>query len=95
MMKVVLGVFFGLLGSSLVLAQDEVPGDDYFKIETLSEGLVDAMEIAVLPTGDVFIVERTGALKWYHPECGETVVVKEFDVAVLRNEKKKRFSRET
>ena len=94
-MKTALGLFFGTLCSFTLQAQDEVPGDEYFKVETLSEGLVDAMEIAVLPTGDVFIAERTGALKWYQPENGETVVVKEFDVSVMREKKKKKFSRET
>ncbi|MGJ8725113.1 MAG: PQQ-dependent sugar dehydrogenase [Roseibacillus sp.] len=73
----------------------EIPSDDYFVVETLSEGLGDAMEIAVLPTGDVFIAERTGALKWYQPESGETVVVKEFDVAVREKKKGKWVSRET
>ena len=73
----------------------EIPKDSFFKVETLSEGLVDAMEIAVLPTGDVLIAERTGALKWYQPESGKTVVVKEFDVAVRHKEKKKWVSRET
>ncbi len=71
--------------------QKVVPGDEFFKVETLCEGLVDAMEIAVLPTGDVLLTERTGALKWYQPDSGEIVLVKKFDVS-LRN---KANSRET
>ena len=54
------------------------------------------MEITVLPTGDVLIAERTGALKWYQPESGETVLVKQFDVAIRHKDKKKKWvSRET
>ena len=95
-MKTALGLFFGTLCSFTLHAQDEVPGDEYFKVETLSEGLGDAMEIAVLPTGDVLIAERTGALKWYQPESGDTVLVKKFDVAVRHKDKKKKWvSRET
>lgn len=79
----------GLL--ALSLKGTEIPGDEYFKVDTLAEGLVDAMEIAVVPTGDIFIAERTGALKWYSPKTGETKVVKEFEVSL----KEKGFSRET
>ena len=73
-------------------AQEEVPGDEFFKVEVLEEGLVDAMEIAVVPNGDVLIAERTGALKWYQAKTGETKVLKQFEVSV-RSQKK--FSRET
>ncbi|MBK1855691.1 PQQ-dependent sugar dehydrogenase [Verrucomicrobiaceae bacterium 5K15] len=69
-----------------------VPKDEFFKVETLVEGLVDAMEITVLPTGDVFIAERTGALKWYSPKTGETKEIKKFEVSVKT---KKGTSRET
>ena len=60
----------------------QVPDDSHFKVETLVEGLVDAMEIAILPSQDVFIAERTGALKWYSPDTGETKVIKEFEVSL-------------
>ncbi|MDB4265508.1 PQQ-dependent sugar dehydrogenase [bacterium] len=80
---------------SFVANASEVPGGAHFAVETVSAGLVDAMEIAVLPTGDVLIAERTGALKWYQSESGETVLVKTFDVSVRRQEGKKSFSRET
>jgi len=75
------------IGSALSatgLAAPDIPSDKFFKVETLSTGLVDAMEMAILPTGDVFIVERTGALKWYSPKTNETKTIKEFDVS-LRN----------
>ena len=68
-----------------------LPSDDHFKVETLVEGLSDAMEITVLPTGEVLIAERTGALKWYSPESSEVKVVKKFDVSI----KKEGRSRET
>jgi cytochrome c len=60
----------------------EVPSDEFFKVETVASGLVDAMEIAVLPTGDVFIAERTGALKWYSPKNGEVKLVHQFEVSI-------------
>ncbi len=91
MIKKILNIAL-LLAVPAVLAQaGKVPGDEFFKVETLAEGLVDAMEIAVLPTGDVFIAERTGALKWYSPSKGKVEVVKQFDVSI----KKDGNSRET
>jgi len=77
--------------TSLSFAQDEIPDDDHFRVETLAENLGDAMEIAVLPNHDIFIVERTGALKWFSQETGETKVVEEFDVSLRKGS----FSRET
>lgn len=84
-----LALSLALLAAPFVSAQ--VPDDSHFQVDTLVEGLVDAMEITVLPTEDVFIVERTGALKWYSPKSGETKVVKQFDVSIKTGEK----SRET
>lgn len=78
-----------------VNAQQSIPEDEYFKVETLAKGLVDAMEIAVAPTGDVFIAERTGALKWYQPESGNIAVVKTFEVSLLSQVEKVKISRET
>ena len=90
-MKPLLKCFLCGLVSSLTVIAKEIPSDEYFRVETLSEGLVDAMEIAVLPTGDVFIAERTGALKWFEPGSGETKMVKQFEVSVKKGD----FSRET
>lgn len=42
-----------------------LPGDDYFEVETLVDGLRDPLEIALAPGGDVFVLEREGALKLY------------------------------
>ena len=87
-------LFVGLSTLSLLGATvtgETIPGDEHFRVETLAEGFIDAMEITVLPTGDVLIAERTGALKWYSAESGEVKVLKQFDVAL----KKKGLSRET
>ena len=92
MKKAITAAILSLASPWGAMGQNDIPGDEFFKVEVLSEGFIDAMEIAVAPTGDVFIVERTGALKWYQPKSGETVLVKQFDVSVRRE---KKFSRET
>jgi len=62
-----------LLSPALALQPGEtpppVPGDEHFRVETLAEGLSDAMEIAVAPDGSVFIVERTGGVKLWEPQA--------------------------
>ncbi|MEM9080597.1 MAG: PQQ-dependent sugar dehydrogenase [Verrucomicrobiota bacterium] len=75
----------------LAVGQPALPSDENFRVETLASGFVDAMEMAVLPTGDVFIAERTGALKWFKPETGEVALIKQFEVSV----KTENLSRET
>ncbi|MGJ8634734.1 MAG: PQQ-dependent sugar dehydrogenase [Luteolibacter sp.] len=83
-------IFFSIaLGQAVA---DEVPDASHFKVETLAGGFVDAMEITIVDTGDVFIVERTGALKWYSPKLGEVKEVERLEVSVKH---KKKFSRET
>ncbi len=84
-----LGLLLAL--TSAISTAADIPGDEYFKVDTLATGLVDAMELAVLPNGHVFIAERTGALKWYAPDTGEVKVLKQFEVAVKDGNK----SRET
>lgn len=66
------------------------PADDYFRVDTVAEGFVDAMEIAVTPHGHVFVVERTGAVKLVNPESGETKLVATLPVEVKKGE----FARE-
>eukprot|EP00903_Cladosiphon_okamuranus_P003518 g3516.t1 len=83
-----------LLSAALIPASGfsaEVPDKSHFKVETLAKGLTDAMEIAVIASGDIFITERTGALKWFSPDTGEVKLVKQFDVSV----KQGNLSRET
>jgi cytochrome c len=88
--KIVLSSLILAAPSGLIQAAN-VPADEFYKVDTVATGLVDAMEIAVLPTGDVFIAERTGALKWYSPTKNEVKLVKQFDVSVKKADK----SRET
>ncbi len=47
-----------------------LPGDEHFRVETLAEDFVDAMEIAVAGDGRVFVVERTGGVHLYEPGRG-------------------------
>lgn len=86
---VALGSYFALCVGCL--QAESIPGDEFYKIDTLATGLVDAMELAVLPTGDVFIAERTGALKWYSPKNAEVKLVHHFEVSLKNGDN----SRET
>lgn len=81
-------LFAPLLLSSSALAMP--PADDYFRVDTVASGFVDAMEIAVTPKGYVFVVERTGAVKLVNPESGETKLIKTIPVEVRKGE----FARE-
>lgn len=74
-----------------VSTAENAPDSKNFRVETLVTGLTDAMEIAVVPNGDVFIAERKGALKWYSAENQVIKTVKQFDVSV----KNGNVSRET
>lgn len=78
--------FVFLFASLLPLvASSEIPPDEHFRVETVVEGLVDAMEIAPDPFGRVFIVERTGAVKLFDPQLGSVETLALLDVA-LRDE---------
>lgn len=80
------------LASTIMLqAQNNIPSHQHFKVETLVTGLVDAMEMTVLPSNDILIAERTGALKLFSPAKNETTLIHKFDVAV----KTRNNSRET
>lgn len=75
------GIFSLLLAaSSFVIAK--IPGDEFFRVETLAEGLEDAMEIAVAHDGRVFIAERKGRLKLFDPGTAALKIVADFDVAI-------------
>tara|TARA_R110002096_G_scaffold4493_13_gene20875 strand:+ start:629 stop:2272 length:1644 start_codon:yes stop_codon:yes gene_type:complete len=63
-------------------AYSEIPADEHFHVETVVDGLVDAMEIAPDPYGRVFIVERTGAVKLFDPEAGSVETLALLDVAL-------------
>lgn len=74
----------------LAKAEIRVPADEHFRVETVAEGFIDAMEIAVTPKGYVFVIERTGALKIVNPTTGETKLVGTIPVEVRKDE----FARE-
>ena len=94
-MKPLLILTSALLITSAFTAEPEIPNDEFFKVETLATDLADAMEIAVAPNGQVFIAERTGALKCYYPDSNETKVIRKFDVSVRHKKGNKTVSRET
>lgn len=77
-------------GLSDLLGAD-LPGDEHFKVETVAEGFVDAMEIAVADDGRVFIVERVGGVHLFDPATGGTRKIAQLDVEVRHDEA---FSRE-
>lgn len=68
------------LSGNLINAQTHVPKDEHFKIETLSEGFEDAMEVAVSKSGSAFIVERKGKIKLYDPKTKMTSTIAELAV---------------
>ncbi len=72
---------FGILACALAQPA-KIPKHDHFNVETLVTGLVDAMEMAVLPTGDVLIAERTGSLKWFSATTKQVKELKKFAVSV-------------
>lgn len=70
--------------------ESRLPADEHFRVDTVAGGFVDAMEIAVTPKGNVFVVERTGAVKIVNPSSGETKIVQSIPVEVRKGE----FARE-
>lgn len=79
-----------LLLLSLPAASAKVPADEHFQIDTIAGDFVDAMEIAVTPEGDVFVIERTGAVKLVNSMSGKTKLIATIPVEV----RKKEFARE-
>ncbi|MFT5905457.1 MAG: cytochrome c [Cryomorphaceae bacterium] len=69
-----------LISGNALKAQQNVPKDEHFKIETISKGLEDAMEVAISGDGRAFIIERKGKVKLYDPKTQETVTVAELKV---------------
>lgn len=74
-----------LLLPLLSFAQAAVPSDEYFRVDEIAGGFVDAMEIAPTPDGKVFLIERTGAVKLVDPTNGEVQKIAKIPVQV-RNE---------
>ncbi|MFT5632981.1 MAG: hypothetical protein ACI9SQ_000689 [Rubritalea sp.] len=59
---------FTLISSNLLNAEQSIPKDENFKIETISEGFEDAMEVAITKDGRAFIFERRGEDKTLPPD---------------------------
>lgn len=70
--------------------EGRLPADEFFRVDTLSKGFHDPMEIAVTPDNQVFVVERKGAVKLVDPATGEARKVAQLDVEV----REKAFARE-
>ncbi len=75
---------------SLAFAETRIPSDEHFRVDTIATGFVDAMEMAVTPTGEILIVERTGALKIVDPKTGDVSTIDTIPVEVRKDE----FARE-
>lgn len=75
-------VLFALIIHPALNAQQEIPKDEHFKIETITEGLEDAMELAVTKSGKVFMIERKGRMKLYDPKTQKTNIIAELKVEI-------------
>ena len=69
---------------SLALSKAEIPADENFKVEALSKGLHDPMELAVADSGHVFIAERKGAVKLFDPETSKTKTIHNLAVSIRK-----------
>jgi len=78
--------------TSPLFAQEEIPTDDHFVVQTLAEGFTDPMEIAILPNGDSLIIERMGAIKLYSISSNTTTTLHQLDV--IHNQENK-YARES
>lgn len=76
-MKVLLALFSLTLGCFGM-----IPSDEYFKVDSIVSGLEDPMEIAVTPAGDLFVIERKGAVKLVDPETGKIRTVIQLKVQI-------------
>ena len=61
-----------------------IPADEHFVVETIADGFVDAMELAITPEGYVFVTERTGGLKLVRPSDGKVLDDRERIGVLLR-----------
>ncbi len=82
----VLGEELSWLASGPPPAPDRyLPSDDYFEVETLVDGLNDPIECAIDGEGNVFILERKGAVKRWDSKANRVEVIHQLAVA-SRNE---------
>lgn len=57
-----------------------IPEDNRFTREVLIQGMEEPMQMAILPDGDVLIVERKGGVKLYDDSQNQTRTIAHFDV---------------
>lgn len=76
---------------ALAFSQSPIPADEHFRVDTIASGFVDAMEMAVAPTGQIYVVERTGALKVVDPVTKKVQTITTLPVEVRNKE----FARES
>ncbi|MGC4015521.1 MAG: PQQ-dependent sugar dehydrogenase [Luteolibacter sp.] len=72
----------------LSLAVSTVPllaKDAYELSSPVAEGLLDPIELTVLPDGDLFVIEREGRVLRVHPATGATYEIAKFNVSALRS----------
>ncbi len=84
--QVFIGVCYAVCQLSLGTTAAELPGDEHFKVETIADGFIDAMEIAVANDGHIFVIERTGGVHLYSPQSSDTTKLAQLDVEVRRDE---------
>ena len=70
----------------LLLAENTLPSDEHFRVHPVADGFVDAMEIAVTADGNVFVIERTGAVKLVETKSGEVKTIATLEVALRKKE---------
>lgn len=77
----VLARAFAAMGTPLRGVEVTRPDDDAFDVDVVLDGLEDPIEIAPLPSGDVLVLERKGALKLYSAASDRVRVIHRFEVA--------------
>jgi len=66
-------------------AQAKLPADEFFRVETIAEGLADPMEIAIADSGEIFVIERTGSLKMIPSTGGAPVEIASLPVETRKD----------
>lgn len=74
------GIRYACLGIKPDYAQ-ALPGDDYFEVEKLVDGLRDPVALQVLPDERILILEREGAIRLYDASVGTPVKIHQLDTA--------------
>lgn len=70
----------------LLLAENPLPPDEHFRVYPVANGFVDAMEIDVTSDGNVFVIERIGAVKLIETQSGKVRTIATVEVALRKKE---------